>query len=310
MDSSYQIIRFLSTDLPKTLSFSNSSSFDIMICGGEYTMKIPNYTLRNNVLIPVVGFGTWQIPNGDTAYQATLDALKAGYRHIDTAAAYGNEESIGRAIKDIQIARKDIFITSKLKAELKGYQTAKDEFQKTIDRLGVEYLDLYLIHAPRPWGSSLPPNAYQEQNNESWRAFVELYHEGKIRSIGVSNFHPNEIHGLVETTGFVPHVDQIYLCPGSLQEETVAYGKEFGMLIEAYSPFATGRLFKNPRIFEIAEQYGKNAGQIAIRWSLQKGHLPLPKSTHAERIGENLNVFDFELSQETMKELDSFAVPR
>lgn len=273
-------------------------------------MKEKNtYTLSNNVEIPKIGFGTWQIPNGEVAYQATLDALNAGYRHIDTAAAYGNEESIGKAIKDFKIKREDVFITSKLRAEIKGYEEAKREFHLTIQRLGVDYLDLYLIHAPKPWGSNQDPMDFMDQNIASWKAFVELYQAGLIRSIGVSNFTKEQIQPLIDATNVVPMVDQIYLCPGALQLDTVNYAKEKGILIEAYSPFSTGRLFKTEEIFQVAEKVGKTAGQVALRWSLQKGHLPLPKSTTKERIESNLQVFDFELSDEDMKLIDNIKIP-
>lgn len=272
-------------------------------------MKEKNvYELSNGVKIPQIGFGTWQIPNGDAAYLATMHALKAGYTHIDTAAAYGNEASIGQAIKDFKIAREDIFITSKLKAEIKGYNEAKHEFFETIKKLGVDYLDLYLIHAPKPWGSPKDPMDFMDQNIESWKAFVELYQAGYIKSIGVSNFMKEQIEPLIDATGFTPHVDQIYLCPGALQLDTVNYAKEHGILIEAYSPFSTGRLFKISTIHEIAEKYQKTAGQVALRWSLQKGHLPLPKSVTEERIISNLDVFDFVLSKEDMKKIDEIKI--
>lgn len=274
-------------------------------------MKIEKeYILSNGVIIPSIAFGTWQIPNGEVAYQSTKDALEAGYRHIDTAAAYGNEESVGKAIKDSGLKRAEVFITSKLKAELKGYQITMDEFHKTLDRLGVKYLDLYLIHAPKPWGSSKDALEYTDLNIESWKAFVKLYHDGYIRSIGVSNFGPEHIKPLIDATGFVPHVNQIYLNPGVLQEETVLFAREHHILIEAYSPFATGRLFESKEIHEIAEKYHKNAGQIALRWSLQHGHLPLPKSVHKQRIAENLNVFDFEITDEDMMRIDQLSFKR
>jgi diketogulonate reductase-like aldo/keto reductase len=272
--------------------------------------NMKHYKLNNNILIPSVGFGTWQIPNGEVAYESTKSAIEAGYRHIDTAAAYGNEESVGKAIKDSLLKREDIFITSKLKAELKGYQIALDEFQKTIDKLGVDYLDLYLIHAPKPWGSSLDPLEFSILNIESWKAFVKLYNDGKIRAIGVSNFRPEHIQPLIDATGFVPQVNQIYLCPGALQLETVEYAKKYNILIEAYSPFATGKLFKTEKIHEIAKKYNKDAGQLALRWSLQHGHLPLPKSITKERIASNLNIFDFEITPSDMLEIDSIQIPR
>lgn len=267
------------------------------------------YTLRNGVKIPAIGFGTWQIPPGEQAYQATLAALKAGYRHIDTAAAYGNEASIGQAIRDSGIPRSEIFITSKLKAELKGYQTALDEFKKTIDRLGVDVLDLYLIHAPKPWHIHSDGTEYTEANIETWKAFVELYKQGKVRAIGVSNFGVKHLRPIIQATDFPPHVDQIYLCPGTPQNETVEYAKPYGILIEAYSPFATGRLFKVEKFLDLAKLYGVTPGQLAVRWSLQKGHLPLPKSVTPERIANNLDVDGFAITNEDMATIENIQIP-
>lgn len=273
-------------------------------------MKVTKeYQLSNGVIIPSVGFGTWQIPNGKEAYESTLFALKAGYRHIDTAAAYGNEESVGQAIKDSGLKREEIFITSKLKAELKGYQVAIDEFAKTIKKLGVDYLDLYLIHAPKPWSVHSDGTEYTEGNIASWKAFIELYEKGKIRSIGVSNFRPPHIQPLIDATGFVPHVDQIFLCPGATQKETVEYAKAKNILIEAYSPLATGRLFKVEIMQQFAEKYEKSLAQVAIRWSLQRGFLPLPKSVTPSRIENNFDVWDFNISDEDLDSIDNIVLP-
>ena len=270
---------------------------------------VKEYQLSNGVIIPSVGFGTWQIPNGKEAYDSTLFALKNGYTHIDTAAAYGNEESVGKAIKDSGLKREDVFITSKLKAELKGYQIAKDEFAKTIQRLGVDYLDLYLIHAPKPWSVHSDGTEYTAQNIETWKAFIELYKEGKIRSIGVSNFRPEHLKPLIEATGFVPHVNQIFLCPGATKKETVEYSKPFGILTEAYSPLATGRLFKVELMHQMAEKYEKSLAQVAIRWSLERGFLPLPKSVTPSRIANNIDVWDFEISDADLDAIDQIVLP-
>lgn len=263
-----------------------------------------HYTLKNGVIIPSIGFGTWQIPEGNEAFDSTLTALKSGYRHIDTAAAYGNEASVGRAIRASGLHREEVFITSKLRAELKGYETAKKELTKSLTRLGVEYLDLYLIHAPKPWDVHTDGLEYTQQNIETWKAFIDMHREGKIRAIGVSNFYPEHLRPLIETTGFVPHVDQIFLCPGAIQTPTVEYARSLDILIEAYSPFATGRLFKHPALPKMAEKYGRSMAQIAMRWSLQRGFLPLPKSVTPERIQNNLDVFGFEIRPEDMEILD------
>jgi diketogulonate reductase-like aldo/keto reductase len=262
------------------------------------------YILHNGVRIPSIGLGTWQIPEGNEAFDATLSALQAGYRHIDTAAAYGNEASVGRAIKASGLRRDQVFITSKLRAELKGYETAKKELTKTLTRLGVDHLDLYLIHAPKPWDVHTDGLEYTSQNIEAWKAFIEMHKEGKIRSIGVSNFYPEHLRPLIEATGFVPHVDQIFLCPGAVQKPTVDFALSRNILIEAYSPFATGRLFKHPALPALAEKYHRSMAQVALRWSLQKGFLPLPKSVTLERIQNNLEVFDFEILPEDMEILD------
>ncbi len=267
------------------------------------------YILRNGIKIPSLGFGTWQISEGEEAYNSTILALDAGYRHIDTAAAYQNEASIGKAIRDSGIKREDIFLTSKLRAGLKGYEVALAEFEETIQRLGVKYLDLYLIHAPKPWGADGDGSEYMALNIDTWKAFIKLYEDGKIRAIGVSNFKPMHLQPLIDATGFPPHVDQIYLCPGYLQAETVAFAAKHGVLIEAYSPFATGRLFATEGINELAAKYGKSAAQIALRWSLQRGFLPLPKSSTASRIAENLKVFDFDISEDDMLKIDVLPVP-
>ncbi len=274
-------------------------------------MKVEqNYLLRNGVSIPSIGFGTWQIPDGNVAYDSTFQALTAGYRHIDTAQAYQNEGSIGKALKDSGLEREEVFLTSKLHAAKKGYDVALDEFNRSLERLGTDYLDLYLIHAPKPWGVEGDGMDYMGQNIESWKAFIDLYNAGKIRSIGVSNFKPMHLSLLIEATGFSPHVNQIYLCPGSLQEETTAFAKKHNILIEAYSPFATGRLFQNAEIHAMGIKYGKTAAQVALRWSLQHGFLPLPKSVTPERIRSNLEVFDFMISDQDMEIIDKLELPQ
>jgi diketogulonate reductase-like aldo/keto reductase len=267
------------------------------------------YKLSNDVVIPSIGFGTWQIPAGEIAYQSTLDAIQAGYRHIDTAAAYQNEESIGQAIRDSGLKRKDLFVTTKLRADRKGYSITLDEFYASLSRLGLDYLDLYLIHWPKPWGVDSDGKEYESQNIECWKAMIDLYHEGKIRSIGVSNFYPMHLDPIIQATGFSPHVDQIPVWPGNVPEETVAYAKAHSILIEAYSPLATGRLFQVPEIHELAKKYQKSPAQIALRWSLQHGFLPLPKSVTKERIVANIALFDFEIDKADMRQIDHLSVP-
>ncbi len=271
--------------------------------------KKHEYVLYNGVHIPVIGFGTWQIPEGKPAYEATSHALKVGYRHIDTAAAYGNETSVGQAIRDSGLKRDQVFITSKLKAELKGYQTALDEFAKTIARLGVEYLDLYLIHAPKPWNVNSSGTEYTDQNIETWKAFIELYQQGKVRAIGVYNFRPEHLKPLIDATGFAPHANQIFLCPGDTQKATVDFSEPYGILTEAYSPLATGRLFKVETLQKLAEKYDVTLAQLAIRWSLQRGFLPLPKSVTPERIANNFDVFGFDISAADLAAMEKIQLP-
>lgn len=256
------------------------------------------YQLNNGIKIPCVGFGTWQTPNGDTAVQAVKDAIAAGYRHIDTAAGYGNEESVGAAIRESGVAREELFITSKLNNPDHGYEATLKAFEVTMKKLGLDYLDLYLIHWPNP----LPfRDRWQEMNAGSWRAFEELYNAGRIHSIGISNFLPHHIDALLQTSTIPPMVNQIRLCPGETQPETVAYCREQRILLEAYSPLGTGLIFDVPEMKELAEKYHKSVAQICLRWSLQMGYLPLPKSVTASRIKENGELFDFALSNEDVQ---------
>lgn len=262
------------------------------------------YTLANGVEIPVVGFGTWQTPDGDVAYQSTLDALTAGYRHIDTAAIYGNEESIGRAIKDANIARQDLFITSKLWNTEHTYDKAKQALEDSLARLQLDYLDLYLIHWPNPLQFR---HDWEKANAETWRAMEEAYAAGKVRAIGISNFQPHHFEALLKTAKVVPMVNQLYVNPADLEEDAVAFNNAHNTLTEAYSPLGTGSLLAVPEIETIAAKYNKSTAQVALRWSLQHGFLPLPKSTHKERIIANTELFDFELAPEDVAALDALS---
>lgn len=249
------------------------------------------FTLSNGVQIPCMGLGTWQT-DGDTTVAAIKAALNAGYRLIDTAAAYGNEASVGRAISECGLKREDVFITSKLRNACHGYKATKEAFALTLERLGTDYLDLYLIHWPNPMQYR---TVWQEATIGTWKAFEEEYKAGRIRAIGVSNFFPHHIEMLRKNCEIMPMVNQLKLCPGVTQADTVAYCKANNILVEAYSPFGTGMIFQCPEMVAIAEKYGKSVGQICLRWSLQMGWLPLPKSGNPARIAENTQVFDFEL---------------
>jgi len=251
------------------------------------------YTLSNGVKIPCIGFGTWQVENGQQAVSSVLSAIELGYRHIDTAQGYGNEESVGEAVKKSGVKREELFITSKLWNAEHGYERTLAAFEKTMRKLDMEYLDLFLIHWPNPIAFR---DRWQETNAETWKAFEELYKAGRIRSIGLSNFRRHHIEALLKTAAVTPMVNQIRLCPGDTQDEVVDYSRSLNMLLEAYSPLGVGKIFGIPEMKELAAKYGKTIAQIAIRWSLQRGYLPLPKSTHTDRIKENMQVFDFELA--------------
>lgn len=252
------------------------------------------YTLSNGVKIPCVGFGTWQTPDGETAVSAVLSAIGAGYRHIDTAEGYGNEKSVGAAVKKSGVDRKELFITSKLWNSNHGYEKTLAAFEKTMKKLDTDYLDLYLIHWPNPIAFR---GNWQQANAGTWKAFEELYRAGRVRAIGVSNFRPHHLEELLKTAAVAPMVNQIRLCPGDTQDETAEFCRSRGILLEAYSPLGTGRIFEVPEMKTLAEKYGRSVAQICIRWSLQRGYLPLPKSVTPERIEENARVFDFELEE-------------
>ncbi len=258
------------------------------------------YILSNGVQIPCLGFGTWQVEDGDEAYQSVLEALKAGYRHIDTAQAYGNEQSVGRALKDSEIPRNEVFITSKLANPVRGYDETIQAFNESLRKLDTDSMDLFLIHWPRPHKYR---DDWQRMNAESWRAMEDLYKEERVRAIGISNFLPHHIRELMNTATVAPMVNQIRLCPGNTQDEVVDYSRDMGMLLEAYSPLGVGKIFQVPQMKEMAEKYGKTIGQIALRWSLQRGYLPLPKSVTPSRIKENTQLFDFELAEEDMQRI-------
>lgn len=264
--------------------------------------NIKNYTLNNGVTIPEIGFGTWQTPDGDTAVLAVKSALENGYRHIDTAAIYGNEKSIGQAIADSGIARKDLFLTSKLWNSERGYESTLKAFEKTLSDLQTDYLDLYLIHWP---ANAKQFSDWKQKNADTWRAFEKLYQDGKIKAIGISNFMVQHLEALLETATVKPVINQIEYHPGYLQADVVAFCKERDILIEAWSPLGTGKMLNDPTLLEIASQYNVSVAQLCIRWCLQNGTLPLPKSITPERIKQNLEVYHFEISDNDMKRIDA-----
>lgn len=254
------------------------------------------FTLSNGYKMPCLGYGTWQTPDGQVAVDSVKEALRVGYRHIDGAAAYANEECVGRGIKESGVAREDIFITSKLWNDERGYDTTLRAFDKTMSDLGLEYLDLYLIHWP---ASSSRFDNWEELNLGTWRAMTELYKAGRIRSIGVSNFHEHHLRALMETE-VRPMVNQIEFHPGQMQEELVSYCKANDILVQAWSPLGQGNLIGHETITTMAEKYGKTPAQLILRWVLQNGVVPLSKSITPSRILENSQIFDFEIADDDM----------
>ncbi len=251
--------------------------------------------LNNGLDMPVVGFGTWQTPSGEVAETSVYQALKAGYRHIDTAAVYKNEASVGDGIIKSGVKREDIFLTTKLWNDAHSYEGAKEAIETSLKKLQVDYLDLYLIHWPNP---KLIRDAWEQGNADAWRAMEEAVDAGKIRAIGVSNFHEHHLDALLKTARIKPAVNQIYASPSDPQEALKAYNDAHDIVTQAYSPLGTGTILENDALKAIASKYSKSVAQVAIRWSIQKGYVPLPKSVTESRIIENLDVFDFELSQE------------
>ncbi len=249
--------------------------------------------LSNGVKIPSIGFGTYKSGNTQETAQIVNYALKTGYRMIDTASFYGNEEGIGQGIKQSGIDRKDIFLVSKLWNDDHGYENTIKAFNKSLEKLQVEYLDLYLIH----WPNKL--------NAETWRAFEYLYKQGKVKAIGVCNFKIGHLEELEKTAEIMPMVNQIELHPQSAKNEMLAYCKENNIQLVAWSPIMRGKIFSNKIVIALAEKYKKTIAEIVLRWHIQRGVIPIPKSSNEGRIKENLAIFDFEISGEDMDAINS-----
>ena len=245
-------------------------------------------TLTNGVKIPILGLGTYRIEN-DKAESLVTEALKIGYRHIDTATVYENEEGIGRALKKSDIPREDLFITSKLSNQDQGYESTFEAFNLSLEKLGLDYLDLYLIHWPAKF------------NQESWKAMEELYKNGKVRAIGLSNFHQHHIDEILTIATIKPMINQFERHPYFQQHELFEYGIKHDLVMEAWSPIAKGKVLGDQVLKEIAKKYKKSVVQIVLRWQIQTDYVIFPKTENVERLKENFDIFDFELSQEDMK---------
>lgn len=261
-----------------------------------------NYTLNNGITIPKVGFGTWQIPGGEECYRAVSEALKSGYTHIDTAACYGNEESVGKAIQDSNLHRDNLFITTKLWNTDRGFEKALKAFEHSLDKLALDYVDLYLIHWP---ANKKQFNNWNEINQETWKALETLYNEGKVKAIGLSNFMPAHIQGVLDICKIKPAVNQIEFHPGYTQDKTVDFCRGKNILIEAWSPLGSGRVLEHPFLQEIATKYKTNVATLCLSFILQSGHIALPRSQNPINIRANLIKSPIQLSKEDFHSISS-----
>lgn len=254
-----------------------------------------NVILNNGIEMPILGFGVFQIPDQKKCEQAVIDAIETGYRLIDTAASYGNEVAVGNAIKKSGVPREELFITTKLWVEDMGYEKTKLAFQKSLNKLQLEYLDLYLIH--QPYGDVFG----------SWKAMQELHQEGKIKAIGVANFHPDRVIDLIINSGFAPAINQIETHPFQQQIESHQFLIDNNVQIQSWGPFAEGKndIFNNEILKNIAKNYSKSVAQVILRWLIQRNIIAIPKSVRKERMAENFNIFDFKLSETEMQTIQT-----
>ena len=259
------------------------------------------YQLNNGNQIPAIGFGTYKAQE-DEGIASVKKAIETGYRLIDTAAKYENEEAVGKAIKQSGIAREELMITTKLWRENLGYESTKKAFETSLAKLDLDYIDLYLIHWP---ANAKNYENWQKANNDSWRAMEELVKEGRIKNIGVSNFWPEHLEPLLEAAEIEPVINQIEFHPGYWQPELTRYCKEKNILVEAWSPLARGKVFESEEIKAIAKKYNKSVAQICLRWILEHNALVIPKSSTPERIEDNFDIFDFQLNAEDIKTIDN-----
>lgn len=265
-----------------------------------------NYiTLNNGVKIPQLGLGTWFIDDA-VAAEAVKAAVQIGYRHIDTAQAYGNERGVGEGVKSCGIPREELFVVSKVAAEHKTYEDAKAGIDKTLETMGLDYLDMMIIHSPQPWVKvNQSDDRYVEGNRAAWKALEDAYKEGKLKAIGVSNFQIGDIESLLETAEIKPMVNQILLHISNTDMELVKFCQDEGIAVEAYSPIAHGEILNQPEIAEMAEKYGVTVPQLCIRYTLQLGTISLPKTGNPEHMKSNADV-NFEISEEDMEILKNF----
>lgn len=257
------------------------------------------YTLSNGVEIPKLGLGTWMISNEDVV-QAVVEATKLGYRHIDTAQAYQNEAGVGEGIKASGVKREEIFVTTKLAAEVKSYDDAVKAIDGSLKALGLDYIDMMIIHSPKPWMEFHEDERFFEGNREAWKALEEAYKAGKLRAIGLSNFEKEDLDNILESCTVKPMVNQILAHISNTPKELIDYTQKQGVLVEAYSPVAHGELLKNEKVAKLAEKYGVSVPQLSIRYCLEMGMLPLPKTANPAHMQNNAEV-NFEISAEDME---------
>lgn len=258
--------------------------------------------MNNGLSIPQIGFGTWQAEEGEEAVNSVVAALQAGYRHIDTAACYANERSVGEGIRQSGIAREDIFVTSKVWNTMRGEEKCLAAFDETMAKLGLDYLDLYLVH----WPANEIYNAdWKELNASTWRGMEKILASGRVKTIGVSNFMPEHLDALMETATITPAVNQIEFHPGYMQKAVLENSRAHGLVIEAWSPIGRGTLLKDKLIVQLAEKYSKTSAQICLRWCLQHDTIVLPKSVTPSRMVENRSIADFEITAEDMAAIDA-----